>query len=63
MYYIRYSWGILMKLEISGQIFKKAEIPNFMKFCPVGAELLHEDERMDRHDKTNNRFSQFFKSA
>ena len=38
----------LMKLEFSQQIFKKnTQISNFMKICPVGAELFH----VDRHDK------------
>ena len=30
-----------------------------MKICAVGAELLHADERTNRHDETNTRFSQF----
>ena len=35
--------------------------------CPVGAELFHTkgqtDIRTDRHDETNNRFSQFCERA
>jgi len=38
-----------------------------MKIHPVGAELFHADgqtdERMDRHDKANSRFSQFCERA
>jgi len=34
-----------------------------MKICPVGAKLLNEDGRTDRHDGTNTRFSQFRESA
>ena len=34
-----------------------------MKIRPVGAELFHADERTDRHDETNSRFSQFYESA
>ena len=30
-----------------------------MKIRPVGAELLHEDRRTDRHDEANIRSSQF----
>ena len=34
-----------------------------MKIRPVGAELFHADKRMDRHDKANSRFSQFYGSV
>ena len=38
-----------------------------MKFRPVGAELFHAnrltDGRTERHDETNNRFSQFCERA
>ena len=34
-----------------------------MKIHPVGAELLHEDGRTDRHDEANSLFSQFCESA
>jgi len=36
---------------------------NFIKICPVGAELFHADGRTDEHDKVNSRFSQFFGRA
>ena len=36
---------------------------NFIKICPLGAELLHTDGRMngrtDRHEESNSRFSHF----
>ena len=38
----------LMKLEFAGQIFfpsKNPQIWNYMKICPVGAELFHADGR------------------
>jgi len=33
-----------------------------MKILPVGAELLHADERKYRHDEANSRFSQFYEA-
>ena len=53
---------ILMKVEFSRQFFfsKNTQISNFMKIRPFGAQLLHADGRTDRHDDSNNRFSQFF---
>jgi hypothetical protein len=40
---------------------------NIMKIRPVGAELLHVDERTDGrtdgHDEANSRFSQFCERA
>ena len=39
---------------------KNTQISNFMKICPVEAELFRtEDGRKDRHDETNIRFSKF----
>jgi hypothetical protein len=32
-----------MKHELSRQILKNNQIPNFMKIHPLGAELLHAD--------------------
>ena len=34
-----------------------------MKIRPVGAELFHADERTDRHDDDNSRFSKFCERA
>jgi hypothetical protein len=36
-----------MKLEFSRQIFENLQISNFMKICPVGAELFHAGGRSD----------------
>ena len=36
-----------MKLEFSPQIFQNPQVSNFIKICPVGAELLNGDERTD----------------
>jgi hypothetical protein len=49
-----------MKLKFSVQIFD-TQISNFIKIRSVGAELYHTDERTDRHDEANSRFSQFYK--
>jgi len=34
-----------MTFEFSGQILENTQISNFIKICPVGAELLHADGR------------------
>ena len=53
-----------MKLEFSVSIFSKnAQISNFMKIQPVGAELFDADGQTDRHDGANGPFSQFRESA
>ena len=36
-----------MKLEFSQYIFRDTQIPNFMKICPVGAEMIHADGQTD----------------
>jgi hypothetical protein len=36
-----------MKTEFSGQIFKKTQISNSIKICPVGSELLHVKRQTD----------------
>jgi len=38
---------------------KNAQILNFMKNRPVGAELFYPDGRTDIYDEGNSRFSQF----
>jgi hypothetical protein len=43
----RDSCRILMKIDISRQIFQKSQISNFMKISPVGAEF-HSAGRTDR---------------
>jgi len=53
-----------MKLEFSLSIFSKnAQISNFMKIQPVGADLFHADGQTDRHDEANGSFSQFRERA
>ena len=48
MYSTLYSSPILMKLEFSWQEFGKTpQISNFIKICPVEADLFHADGRMD----------------
>jgi len=37
---------------------KKPQISNFIKICPVGAELFHAERRTDRNDEANSRLSQ-----
>jgi hypothetical protein len=44
-------------------IRNNAQISNFMKFRPVGAELFHADGPADRHDEASSRFSQFCEFA
>jgi len=38
-------------------IFKKTQIPNFMKFRPVGAQLLHANRRTDMTKVTFRNFA------
>jgi len=53
-----------MKVLCPRQVFgKKKEKPrtsNLTKIRTVTADLFHVEGRTDRHDKPNNRFSQFF---
>jgi hypothetical protein len=44
-----YSCQILMKLEFSQLIFEKnPQMSNFMKICPMGAELFHVERQTDK---------------
>jgi hypothetical protein len=52
-----------MKLEFSGQIFKKYSNIKFHEIHPVVAKLYHVDRPMGRHDEANSHFSQFLKCA
>jgi hypothetical protein len=36
-----------MKPNVADRFSKNTQIPNFMKICPVGAELLRADRRTD----------------
>ena len=42
---------------------KKAQISNFVKIRPVGAELFHADGQTDRYYEVASRFSQFCERA
>ena len=45
----RYSCPILMRLvELPQQISKNSQASNFMKICPVGAELVHAHRQTDK---------------
>ena len=59
----RYSCRILIKLEVSRQIFENAQISSFIKIRLVGVEFFHADERTDGHEQANIRFSQFCERA
>jgi len=56
---VRFWWNFNLLYTFS----KNAQISNFMKIRPVGAELLHSDGQMDRHDEATSRFSQFCERA
>lgn len=46
-YRTHYSHQILMKLDVSRQIFEKCA-SNFVRIRPVGAALFHVDRQMDK---------------
>jgi hypothetical protein len=45
-----------MKPEIPDRFSRKAQIPNFIKICPVGVEFFHADNRTDGHDESTFMF-------
>ena len=51
----RYYCPILMKFEFSRQFFLNTQISNFMKICPVEAEL----SLADKHDEATSGFRNF----
>jgi len=48
-----------MNFEFFGKIFENYSNTEFMKMCPVAAELFHTITRTDRHNEANIRFSKF----
>jgi len=48
-----------LNLNIFDIVSKNVQIPNFMKFHPLGAELFHADRRTDRREESNSRFPKF----
>ena len=54
---------ILFRFLIFSTDLKKKMTSNFIKICPLGAELLHVDRQTHRHDNANSYFSQFCKCA
>jgi hypothetical protein len=52
---VRFKWN----LNSLDRFSKNNEISNFMKICPVGAELFYMDRQMGRHDEANSCVSQF----
>ena len=58
----RYACQILMKLEFSQQILEKYTNMKFHKHPTIRSRVVP-CGRMDRHDKTNSRFSKFFERA
>ena len=54
---------IQLNINFLYRFSKNIQISNFMKSCPVGAELFHAGRRTDRHDDDKSRFSKFCESA
>ena len=46
-----------MKFEFTDRFLKNTQILNFMKIRPVWGELIHADERTDKNDEADTRFS------
>jgi hypothetical protein len=49
----------LVFLNFLDRFWKNIDVSNLMKIRPLGAELFCADERTDKHDEANSRFSQF----
>jgi hypothetical protein len=51
-----------MKVEITRNIFRNIQMPNFIKILPLGYELFHADGGTDKRitipNEANSRFSQ-----
>ena len=52
-----------MKIEFLNRLSEKVQMPSFIKIRPVGAELLHADRQIVKHDAVNNSFSEFCERA
>jgi len=61
MYSTPYSGQLLFKLEFSQQSFEKPSNIKLHDIPSTRSKLSHANRRRDRHDETNNRFSEFFK--
>jgi len=68
---VRFEWNcnfiflvrFYRKLNFLYSFSKNKQIPNFMKICPLGAELFHMDGQVDRHGDASSRYSQFSKAV
>jgi hypothetical protein len=45
------------------RLLKNTLIPNFMKICPVGAELFYAERQTDGDDKANSHSLRFFRCS
>ena len=63
MNYTSFSSDIIKNVMFSTDLGEKPQISNFIKFLPVGVELLYEDRRTDIYHAANSRFSQFCVNA
>ena len=52
-----------MKLQFSRQILKNAQMSNFIKILPLGAELFHADRQTDGQTETSKLIVAFCKFA
>jgi len=52
-----------MQLIFSQKTFKNICISNFLKICPVGAQVFNADRQTAGQDEANSHFLQFCKSA
>jgi hypothetical protein len=52
-----------MKILFFLQIMENTQISNFIKICPMGAEMFHADGHTDRRDEANNRLPKFCEGA
>jgi len=55
---VRFKWN----LNFLDRFSKNPQMSNFLKICPVGAELFHADRRTDKHDEAKYHFRNFAKA-